>query len=746
MTSNTKPGKTLGLFLIIIYFFSGFAALVYQVVWQRWLVFFTGISSVNISLIVSAFMAGLGLGYLVGGYLADKLKAGQHAKAFLIAEIGIGLFAVFSKTIFYDWLYMQNQAASLPLFATYLLLFVLLLIPTFLMGVSLPLLSKSFNSIGNQGNFISLLYFTNTLGSAIGTFCTAFYLIPNLGFEKAVYIAAALNFFCGISVFVIFRILKQETSSVNTTAVSEEIIEDYVPFKYWMMQYFISGFAAIALEIVWFRMIDVMMKSYAVTFSLILTIYLGSMAVGSLVGVYFNSYFKGPKLKIFLITQYILYLYVAVSIALLHFAVTDLSFLEPLRAFFEGYDVIPSFKIKLITMVLIPVFLMSLPTFIMGFSFSVSQNIIQRDFSIVGRKVGGLQFINIVGSTLGAWFATLVGFEVLGSGLTIKLMVLIGLIYVLLLVLKKSIKPFQAGIYAIVLIGFVILVPGKRDFWKNLSGVKEHDHFVFGEDKTALSSIKIGDEISNVFINGLGQSLFPMKDDYFHIMLGAIPAFVHPNPKEIGIIGLGSSATLYGASGRESTSNMDCWEVIKSQPGVLMNFVERTGDSSAYHILNDKRLNLILDDGRKSIQTNKKKYDILEADGLRPRSSYSGNLYSVEYFRLLQSKLKPGGMAVTWAPTQRIKNGFKTVFPYVYEIQDGLYLGSDNPVAFDINTILSRLDEPFSQDFYQRANIDIKNIMINFLRTLKTVQSGKVSEITQEVNTDMWPKDEYERN
>lgn len=739
-----RTNKTLGLFLIVIYFFSGFAALVYQVVWQRWLVFFTGISSVNISLIVSAFMAGLGIGYLVGGYWADKLKPGRHVTAFLFAELGIGLFAVFSKSIFYDWLYMQNQAASLSLFATYALLFVLLLVPTFLMGVSLPLLSKSFNHTGNQGNFISLLYFTNTLGSAIGTCAAAFYLVPRLGFEKVVFLAASLNFFCGISVYLVFRLLNSSSATETGQAQEREDPAESIPFRYWLLQYFISGFAAIALEIVWFRMIDVMMKSYAVTFSLILTIYLGSMAFGSFFGVYFNRYFKGNKLKVFLWAQYVLYAYVAVSVVLLHFAVTDISFLQPLRSFFEGYDTVPSLKITLITMVVIPVFLMSLPTFIMGFSFSVSQNIIQRDFSIVGRKVGGLQFINIVGSTLGAWFASLIGFEFLGSALTLKLVTLLGLIYVLALVIRKQAGSVKGGIYMAVLVGFVVLIPGKKDFWKNLSGVREHRHFVFSEDKTALSSVKIAEPHSHVFINGLGQSLFPMKDDYFHIMLGAIPAFVHPDPRDIGIIGLGSSGTLYGASGREATKSMDCWEVIKSQPGVLRDFVERTGDSSASYILNDSRLRLILDDGRKSIQKHNKKYDILEADGLRPRSSYSGNLYSVEYFKLLQSRLKPGGIAVTWAPSQRIINGFRSVFPYVYEVQETLYLGSDSPLNFDPAAITARLDEPFSQAFYGRAQIDAKGVMINFLKTLKVVQAGKTTQ-SGEVNTDMWPKDEYER-
>lgn len=742
MTPSYKPNRSLGLFLVFIYFFSGFAALVYQVVWQRWLVFFTGISSINISLIVSAFMAGLGLGYLVGGYLADKLKAGQHVKAFLIAELAIGLFALFSKTIFYDWLYLQNHVANLSMVAMYLLLFALLLIPTFFMGVSLPLLSKSFKNIGNQGNFISLLYFTNTLGSACGTLLTSFYLIPNFGFEKAVYIAAAMNVFCGISVYLMFILLGKkdnETDSFVHTNVSEVT---NIPFKYWLMQYFLSGFAAISLEVVWFRMVDVMMKSYAVTFSLILTIYLGSMAIGSLFGVYFNQKYKGDKLKAFLVSQYVLYLYVAISVVLLHFAAINI---EPLRAFFEGYEVTPSRLMTLTTMLVIPVFLMSLPTFIMGFSFSVSQNIIQNDFSIVGRKVGSLQFINIVGSTLGAWFASLIGFQVLGSSLTLKIIALLGMAYIIVMVLKKYFTVIKGLVYVAVMLVFVVLIPESKDFWKNLSGVKERADFVFSEDKTALSSVKIGEVHSEVFINGLGQSLFPMKDDYFHIMLGAIPAFVHPNPVDIGIIGLGSSGTLYCAAGRGETQSIDCWEVIKSQPQVLYDFVERSGDSSAYFILNDNRLSLVLEDGRKSIQKSTKLYDVLEADGLRPRSSYSGNLYSVEYFKLLQSKLKTGGIAVTWAPSERIKNGFRTVFPYVYEIQESIYVGSDTQLNFDTETILSRFDEAFSRYHYGRASIDAKGVMNNFLKTLKVVQSGTLYQ-SKNVNTDMWPKDEYQRH
>lgn len=747
MITQRKNVRFTSFFLIFIYFFSGFAALVYQVVWQRWLAFFTGISSVNISLIVSAFMAGLGLGYLIGGFLADKLAQGKHVFYFFLAEIGIGLFAFFSKSIFYDWLFVNASQGQLDSVSLYGILFLLLLVPTFLMGVSLPLLSKAFKNIGNQGNFISLLYFTNTLGAAIGTYLTSFYLIPRMGFEKAVYIAASLNFFCGISV-LFFGLLfktneKNDIQNINSPIANESTELENIPFKYWLTQYFISGFTAISFEIIWFRMIDVMMKSYAVTFSIILVIYLGSMAIGTWIGVIYNNKFRINKLKTFLFVQTILYVYVGLSIVTLYFSIENIAFVEPLRAYFEGYEETFSLKIRIITMFIIPVFLMSIPTFIMGFSFSVSQNIIQNDFSLVGKKLGSLQFINILGSIAGAWFASLIGFEILGTSLTLKILVLTGTLYLILLYLKKYITFFKATIGSVFLFLIVFFIPGKQDFWRVASGVKEVSNFIFEEDKTALSSIKIGQNESTVFVNGLGQSHFPMQSDYFHIMLGAVPAFVHPQPQSIGIIGLGSAGTLYGASGRLTTKKLTCWEVIKSQPSVLYEFMNRTKDSSAYYILKDKRLDLRLVDGRKDLQYTKEKFDILEADALRPRSSYAGNLYSVEYFNLLKSKLKPKGYAVTWAPSERIKRSFRVVFPYVYEIQETLYLGSESPIDFNTEEIIKRFDNPFSVNFYNKSNIDAKGVMKNFLLTLKTIQNGKVL-IDKDVNTDMWPKDEYQ--
>ncbi|MGL4632292.1 MAG: spermine synthase, partial [Leadbetterella sp.] len=579
--------------------------------------------------------------------------------------------------------------------------------------------------------------------AAMGTCITSFILIPKLGFEDSVYLGAGLNFLCAILSLIIYVKVKNEVSEEEVSTQSIIETSSSLPIRFWIIQYALSGFMAISFEIIWFRMIDLMMKSYAVTFSIILTIYLGVMAIGTYAGVWMMSKIKMDKLKLFLYIQLGLYAYTVLSLCLFHWLVPNVSVLEYLMNFFHGYDTVPSKRIMISTMVLIPLFFMAVPTFIMGFSFTLSQNIIQNRFEVVGRNVGWLQFSNIVGSTLGAWFATLIGFQYLGSSLTIKLVCLIGLVYAFLLVSKKFLSLIQGSILGVSLLVFIYLIPFNEKFWMNLNGVRESKNFVFQEDETAFSSIKIGKEETVVFINGLGQSHFPIEKDYIHIMLGAIPTLIHPNPKDVGIIGLGSGCTLYSAAGRAESQNIDCFEVIVNQPSVVREYADRSGDKAIVKVLDDKRVTLRLEDGRNALFRNDKKYDVLEADALRPRSSFSGNLYSVEYFSLLKSKLKPGGITISWVPTERIRNGFRNVFPYVYQLKDDLYVGSESKLDFDGMKVKQRLNQPFALEHFKHANIDIFPIMDNILSTLKVIQEGKVAQTTN-YNSDMWPKDEYQ--
>jgi spermidine synthase len=732
--------------LLSVFFLSGFSALMYQVVWQRWLVFYTGIGSLSISLIVSAFMAGLGLGYLAGGVLADRATRNKPILYFVFAELGIGLFALMSKNILYDFLYHSEVLRSSSIFQTYLILFSVLVFPTFLMGLSLPLLSKAFQlkDLQNQSAFISKLYFMNTLGAGLGAFITGIFLISLLGLHYSVWLGAGFNFLCAIMAGLIYRNENSE-KKVAEKVEKPKSFQWNRGFLFWAVQYFMSGFMAICFEIIWFRILDVTIKSISMTFAIVLFIYLFSMAFGTNYGVRFLQKPRKNLLATFLKTQYFIYFYSIGIILLFLLAVNNLNGLRFLFDYFYSYETSFNPKIILITYGLIPPILMSVPTFLMGFSFAISQSIIQDDYSQVGRKVGWLQFINIVGSSLGAWFVTLVGFDILGTSLIIKCLGLIGVVYGILIYQRKIMSIAQSIYLSVVMLAIIYFMPNHKTFWQILAGVKDSQQIIMKEDDTALSSIKINPEgIHNdvVFVNGLGQSHLPFSADDIHITLGSVPSLLHPNPQDIAIIGLGSGGTLYNVASRPETKQIDCFEIIKSQPNVLLEYAKQRNDQNIVDILGDKRVNLILKDGRFEIQNNAKKYDIIEADALRPRSSYSGNIYSKEYFEVLKNKLKVGGIVATWMPTNRVKDTFVGVFLYVYEIGGFLLIGSNQPFDLKAEMIAKKLSNSFTKNHFQKANIDVQNCVNQYIKEIKTIQNGKV-EFKEDINTDMFPKDEY---
>ncbi len=126
-----------------VFLCSGFAALLYQMIWQRLLTLFGGADVYSVTLIVSAFMAGLGLGSLAGGHVADRLTLRRRLHAFALSELAIAAFGAASVWILYDVLYARLGPVDLPPWATAAVLFGVLLWPTFFMGVSLPLLSRA---------------------------------------------------------------------------------------------------------------------------------------------------------------------------------------------------------------------------------------------------------------------------------------------------------------------------------------------------------------------------------------------------------------------------------------------------------------------------------------------------------------------------------------------------------------------------------------------------------------------------
>ncbi|MEM8882609.1 MAG: fused MFS/spermidine synthase [Planctomycetota bacterium] len=187
--------------LLTIFFLSGFAALLYQVVWQRVLFSVYGIDHTSVAVIVTVFMLGLGIGSLVGGALSERHRR-RALPFFAVIELGIGLFGFFSLPIF---AFVTGQTLDLSRFATGLVAFLLLLVPTTLMGATLPLLVAHATARShNVGRSVGVLYFANTLGAAIGAFAAGLFLLGLLGLAGTVRGAAVLNILLALGVLGIW--------------------------------------------------------------------------------------------------------------------------------------------------------------------------------------------------------------------------------------------------------------------------------------------------------------------------------------------------------------------------------------------------------------------------------------------------------------------------------------------------------------------------------------------------------------
>ncbi|AQG82336.1 spermine synthase [Spirosoma montaniterrae] len=735
--------------VLALFFLSGFAALLYQVVWQRLLVFYTGSDTVSISLIVSAFMTGMGLGYLAGGQLADRSSPAQNLRYFIGAELGIMGFAAISKWLLYDFLYASAPPLGDSPVVLYLVVFGVLLVPTFLMGVSLPVLSRAFQfgDMADQTRYISLLYFINTLGASVGALVTGFILVRRLGFDNAIWVGAALNGLCVVGAGMLrgVRVKGGRGEGVGVEGVGVEGVRLNTPtlLTLWSLQYFISGLAALSLELVWFRVLETLIKSVSLTFAVLLAIYLGSMAVGTVVGSRLVRWPGRVRERAFLLAQAGLYAYTVASVAVLVNGVGRIAALRFLNDYFLSGEPILSPRFSVFTYGVVPLFLLFVPTFLMGLSFALSQSLIHDQPDEVGRRVGWLQFVNIVGSAVGAWAVTWLGFPLLGTGGLVQLIGGLGFVYVCIAIIRRYGSPVVPVVIGLSLAGCIVAVPDNARFWQLLNGLDNPKQFLFDENESSVSVIKTtpDQKSGTVFVNGLSQSGLPFQHDEVHALLGALPVLIHPRPERVAVIGLGSGGTVNGIAGRAETRQIDCFEIATNQATVLNQYAQVANDTSLRAMLRDPRLQLILRDGRYAIRNGGVLYDVIEADALRPISAYSGNVYSKEYFELIRSRLKPGGLAVTWCPTARVLNTFRAVFPHVVYCDKLVLIGSNQPIPLDWSAIMERTKVPFTTQHYARSGIAITTLIANYQPYIKALTRPALT--STEINTDLFPKDEY---
>jgi hypothetical protein len=244
---------------------------------------------------------------------------------------------------------------------------------------------------------------------------------------------------------------------------------------------------------------------------------------------------------------------------------------------------------------------------------------------------------------------------------------------------------------------------------------------------------------------GLGLSEFPFGAyGGIHTVLGALPVLVHPAPRRVVVIGLGSGDTSFAAGADPATEEVLTVEIIGSQLDVLQAFQAGHGYAGLDVLFRDPRFRTVVGDGRALVRRDREGFDVIEADALRPNSAYAGNLYSLEYFALLRASLRPGGFAVTWVPTDRVRDTFVRSFPHVVVVQD-VAIGSDSPIGFDPARLLERSRDPRVVAHFERIGMDVEGVLREFLAGSRPVVYGPKANRAAlvDLNRDLFAKDEF---
>jgi spermidine synthase len=743
--------------LSALYGLSGFTALVFQVVWQRVIGLHAGVDLFSVTTVVTAFMAGLGLGSLGGGALADRLGARGSLVAFALSKAGLALFGVVSLPLLHDgYRAVAPHVDSVPL--AFLFHFALLLVPTFLMGVSMPLVSRGVvQAHAGMAAQVGRLYAVNTVGAAAGAATAGWFLLGTLGFSGTVWVASALNLVAGALVFVLWRVAGDPTAEAAAApagapaagAVAER------PVWPWMLAYALTGAAALGLELVFFRLVDGVMRSNSYSFGHVLTLYLLLFGAGSAAGARRAPGTARPD-RAFLWLQFGAGLASVAGVLVLSL----LPVLPGVGPLFERYFASAGFADGLrwpengkqaaalvFTHLVAPLLLMGPAVFLMGASFPFIHAQVAQRVDTLGRRTGALLAANIAGNVAGSLLVGFVLLDVAGTSGTLALLAgglsLCGLFAARTYAgapLRLRRGALAAGLAALALLA----LPDNRRLWGFLHSA-EGDRFVLHEDRTCLNTLAHHDGQWHVYINASVQNGFPYDD--FHVLIGLLPSLMHERPTRAFAVGLGAGSTAYGLSVDPRLEQVRCVEICAGQKA-LLGKLAGLGSPETARLLADPRVTITAGDGRKALLTTPERYDVITVDALRPTAAYSGNVYSVEFYELVRSRLAEGGLFSQWLPTERTTESLRQVFPHVlvFDVLDyygsRFVVASASPLRFEREKVLERLR---AVDLRQAFPSGQHATLPAYLQQVqpRPLESAPAAPAEERLNRDLFARDEY---
>ncbi len=734
----------------LIFLLSGASGLVYEVIWTRQLTLLFGSTVFATSTVLTAFMGGLALGSYYFGRLADREK--RPLRLYALLEVGIGAFAliwplllsVLNAIYILAYRGLDAEFYSLSLIR-FVLSFLVLLVPSTLMGGTLPILSRFFvNRLEKLGLNVGALYALNTFGAVVGCVAAGFFLIQFLGVQASIYLAAAINFGVAITAFLLDR------KSIRTAEPSDDGMSETQPasesapadtgsapvFRLVLWAFAVSGFCALSYEVFWTRILVFFLGSTTYAFSTMLAAFLFGIALGSFIFAWVADRLKA-LVNLFGLVQIGIGL-AAVALIPAFGGLYDIS--STLQSMFGGGR-FWSFVACVIVM--------SVPTLLMGISFPLVARIYTVNAAKLGRSIGNVYALNTVGSILGAFCAGFILIPLIGIRPGIVLMAMLNVITGCVLILRneKRSRFFNGaavgGTVLTVGIAVIILfVANKPLFLKSaiFRTQRPGDTVIdYKEEVDAtVTTLKDDEDVYRLYVDTNQAADASRWDSPSHRVIAHLPLLLHPNPKRALVVGFGMGVTSYSIT--QHGVRVDAVEISK---GVIDS--ARAHFSHVNHdVLDNPLFSHSVNDGRNYILMTERKYDMISTGIIHPLvSAGSSNIYTADFYRLCQRILTDDGIMCQWVPLHRVpEEHYKTivrtfvkVFPhttlwYKYTPDFVILIGTPRPLRINYNDFLARAQIPSIREGLAHDDLDGMSLLDSFMmgekRVLEYVGDGPV--------------------
>ena len=690
--------KKESIFIHLFVLGSGFAALLFQILWMKQLGLLFGNTSHAAGTTLAAFFAGLATGSWFWGKRSAQSQNTLRTYAGLEAGITLSglLYFLISGSLdsIYPWFFQNISSPNLFLLVKFLLALALIFPAAFFMGGTIPVLAhfvvSRFDSFGKQS---ALLYGVNTFGAALGAGMAGFFLPLWVGFSGTCLIGMAVT--SGVSLFA-FVLSKNHTTLIfdnistedkdspikSTTKKKKQQKEHQLSQQESHWSYpvicFLSGFGVLALEVLWTRMFTQVLENSVYTFSSILVVVLISLSLGALLSSYLAKKVSDPKLTL----GTLILLGGSITILTPHVFIWLTNGMEIIATKGNwGQYILLIFKSVIITV--------APPAILLGTIFPFMMKMEEREHLKAGPSLGRLATINTIGAIIGSLLCAFVFLKSYGMWRTMQIISILYLISFFFLPLpwNKFGGLLRAGSLAIFILSLTLLNPtGLPTF--SVDKLRQHEVVLETWEASNCTVSVVEDPYGrSIKINshyGLGSTgaYFPQR------LQSDIPFLIKPDIQDVFFLGMGTGITAGSALDSQFPlvkKVITCELVPEVITAAKKYLTDIQGFNPTGGLFTDPRSKVLPEDGRNYLMATHEKFDLINADLFVPFRSGAGSLYTQEHFKNVKERLAPGGLFFQWLPMYQlteteymiIARTMLEVFPQVSLWRNGFQPGEE---------------------------------------------------------------------